>query len=925
LSYQPMPINSPASNGSQFNNLASIAPTEGSYASNLSQSQSSSIPVSQGATAQSIYSPSSSLTSSGSASPYPSSTQKPLQSSTPVFHEMQSSPMVTSSRTSSTTTGAISKSNSDTNSIANSSSTGSSASTSATRVQASQIPNVATSIAPGAPRLWDATLHTNPLDSSWSIPPPISSHYCSRDFGNCRPRFMRPTLHAFPCNPEMLSTSGPQIPLAIHIQPLADLSPEEGEVPLVDFSSNGPPRCNRCRAYINPFATFVNGGRQYQCKFCDLTNEVPNGYFSPLEVIGKRADIEERPELSKASVDFLVSSAKEYYDERVPPQSPLYLFAIDVSFHAVSSGLLASCCQAIRALLTNIDENLLVRFGVVTFDTTVHFYNLSASLQQPQMLVIPDINDVFLPIDEDHILVSYRDSKANVNSLLDKLPSMFQNTKLQDSAFGAAIQACSLALRSVGGKLLVFQATSPTLEPGKLKKREELLSGKTVIGTDKEKLLYTPQDSFYQTIATECAKYSISINLFLCPPSLAYLDLSSIEILSHITAGQVYYFRNGFNANRDFPKLQGDLLRNMTRTQGFQALMRIRTSPGITISSQIGNFCTSVSGDEIILAAIDSDKSFCVELKHDNTLEDKSTIGIQCALLYTTTKGERRVRVHNLLVSTITAPNILFRAADCEAILVYLAKNALLEVSNVPFSSIRTRILDCVISMLSYYRKFCATSTSSSQLVLPDNLKLLVVYILALSKQTVMRPGSDVNPDERAHLLSLVRSLPPEFLIALIYPRVYALHQFPMEFGIFDKKGNFLFPPLVRLCADSISHDGAYLLEDGQRLLIWLGRSLASTVVRDLFDINGSLDSVNLSEISFRPLSNELSFRVHNLINEIRKQRHIYQQIQFVKQGDINGESLFRANLVEESSNDAPSYVDFLCQVHRQIQTKCST
>ena len=44
-------------------------------------------------------------------------------------------------------------------------------------------------------------------------------------------------------------------------------------IPVVDFGSMGPIRCQRCRGYINPFATFVDGGRQYICKLCDFVNE----------------------------------------------------------------------------------------------------------------------------------------------------------------------------------------------------------------------------------------------------------------------------------------------------------------------------------------------------------------------------------------------------------------------------------------------------------------------------------------------------------------------------------------------------------------------------------------------------------------------------------------------------------------------------
>ena len=36
----------------------------------------------------------------------------------------------------------------------------------------------------------------------------------------------------------------------------------------------------------------------------------------------------------------------------------------------------------------------------MTFDTSVHFYSLRPSLAAPQMLVVPDITDLFMPVPE---------------------------------------------------------------------------------------------------------------------------------------------------------------------------------------------------------------------------------------------------------------------------------------------------------------------------------------------------------------------------------------------------------------------------------------------------------------------------------------------------------------------------------------------
>lgn len=63
---------------------------------------------------------------------------------------------------------------------------------------------------------------------------------------------------------------------------------------------------------------------------------MPVEYFCPLDANGKRRDAEERPELSKGSVEFVAPT--EYMVR--PPMPPVYFFLIDVSLSAIKTGML---------------------------------------------------------------------------------------------------------------------------------------------------------------------------------------------------------------------------------------------------------------------------------------------------------------------------------------------------------------------------------------------------------------------------------------------------------------------------------------------------------------------------------------------------------------------------------------------------------
>lgn len=70
---------------------------------------------------------------------------------------------------------------------------------------------------------------------------------------------------------------------------------------------------------------------------------------------------------------------------------------------------------------------------------------LQSSLTQPQMMVVPDLDDLFLPLPDD-LLVNLSDSRHVVDSFLDCLPSMFQENPNVESATGPALKAAYMVM-----------------------------------------------------------------------------------------------------------------------------------------------------------------------------------------------------------------------------------------------------------------------------------------------------------------------------------------------------------------------------------------------------------------------------------------------------------------------------------------------
>ena len=79
----------------------------------------------------------------------------------------------------------------------------------------------------------------------------------------------------------------------------------------------------------------------------------------------------------------------------------------------------------------------------------------------------------------------------------------------------------------------------------------------------------------------------------------------------------------------------------------------------------------------LALPNIDEDKTFAVEIAHEENALTAPTCCMQAALLYTTSSGERRIRVHTVQLPVTSGLNALFDAADVDACANLLGRMAI--------------------------------------------------------------------------------------------------------------------------------------------------------------------------------------------------------------------------------------------------------
>ncbi|BGP16188.1 COPII subunit [Rhodosporidiobolus nylandii] len=753
----------------------------------------------------------------------------------------------------------------------------------------------------------------NPLELFTMQPPeinlPPNASFSQSPTRNADPSYQRMTLNAVPTTNTLLQKS--KLPLALILTPYRSLKPGDPEVPVV--ADTVIARCRRCRTYINPYVTFIEGGQRWKCCMCNLSNEVPQMFDWDQEK-NQPADRYARHELNSSVVEFV---APTEYMVRAP-QPPIYVFVIDVSYSAVSSGMVAT---AARTLLESLDRlpnaDDRTKIAIIGVDSCLHFFTLNNESPDPTMLVVGDLDDVFLPMPND-ILVNLAEAKAGVENILGRLSDMFQDTHNTGNALGAGLQAAFKLVSNVGGKVICLSASLPNMGPGALKNRED----SKILGTPKESTLLQAQTGWYKTFAIECSRSQVSVDMWLF--SSAYTDVATLSGLPRYTGGQTFYYPS-FNAARseDALKFAHEFGTVIADPICLEAVMRVRASRGVRMSAFHGNFFVR-STDLLSLPAVPMDQSYAIEIQ----IEDPITapfITLQTAVLHTTSFGERRIRVITLALPTTSSISEVYASADQVAIATLLANKAVERSTQSKLEDARDAVKNKLVEILGTY-KATMTSTGSGaspQLVISDNMKFLPLLMLGLLKNTGLRHSTMIPSDVRAYAQALLTTLPSQLLIPYLHPVFYSLHNMPTECGTISDAGVILPHPLP-LTSERLERHGLFLIEDGQNIFLWVGRDAVNRLIMDVFDLPSYAD-LRSGKRTLPVLDNAFSQRVNAIIGKVREARRgpYYPHLYVVKE---DGEPALRqwalSALIEDRIEALPSYQQWLGQLKDAVNDK---
>lgn len=106
----------------------------------------------------------------------------------------------------------------------------------------------------------------------------------------------------------------------------------------------------------------------------------------------------------------------------------------------------------------------------------------------------------------------------------------------------------------------------------------------------------------------------------------------------------------------------------------------------------------------------------------------------QAALLYTSSKAERRIRVHTLCLPVVSSLSEVMYSADVQCIVGLLSKMAVDRSLTSNISDARDAFINATVDVFGAFKVAQNLPSGASGLVAPQNLSLLPLYILALLK-----------------------------------------------------------------------------------------------------------------------------------------------------------------------------------------------
>lgn len=256
---------------------------------------------------------------------------------------------------------------------------------------------------------------------------------------------------------------------------------------------------------------------------------------------------------------------------------------------------------------------------------------------------------------------------------------------------------------------------------------------------------------------------------------------------------------------------------------------------------------------------------------------------IQMNVAFTDFDGSRRMRVFNMSFS-VGIPTYVFSAMSFDTLFAALIKQNVSEDTNIQ---------KMLVDSLVYYRSRCSTNASATQFVLPESIKCLPVLIQSYFKKTSIEKSKLINASVEQNL-------------RYFYPRLFSLSDFVMSPSLEQTKN-------LRLGVNSLTEDDIYILEDSEKIMIYVPRGVDKRLRDNLFEM---VDGVAL----IRQSDEEECAILNRIIYDLETHYGYEMNVMVCLAGEHVSEAELLLNMIEDKVNNQVDYVDYIFKLHFDVQ-----
>ena len=360
-------------------------------------------------------------------------------------------------------------------------------------------------------------------------------------------------------------------------------------------------------------------------------------------------------------------------------------------------------------------------------------------------------------------------------------------------------------------------------------------------------------------------------------------------------------------------KLDTEFYTSLTAKSAWEAVGRIRVSGGYRQTITLGNYLIKArTSDLLSLPVWDEHRVVFYELEKADTTGDvkvkrkrempsdaETHIFVQTALLYTSSEGERRIRVHNLAMPLTDVATDPFENWDVNALWTLAFKKGIdnIEMLNPNFLSTRSYIEMQFSNMIGSVQRMYRNN-------LPENIDYIIGYWMGILKNEIFTPSQSLQANSYVDYLNFIRyqwrHMNCDEIMNIIWPQLFQVND--------ETLNSQSLPPLINLNRAWLDSSGIYVIFNTFYTYLWVGNAVDSYFLELLFNVQSFQEITNIElsedEIFFGETQEAKGWiqELYATIQSLRISQLIYPEFKVLFEMDHKTEIILKDLMLEDAT-----------------------